>query len=790
MKKKKHFFLATFFAVMATFAMAQVPAAPQWLMYPIDTTNDVTASIITAHAAKQMGTGICHVKIQVKPSGSNTWLNSDTYTYASSAALIQVTQDSLVANTLYSVRLVSYNVDYSDSAITGTQTVRTKQSVQPVTVGLVTNLSLLPKSGWKFSATAISQNAFAFASRNTPPFETVSDTIYFFGSTTDTVFFTNTVAGQTVPSVTIIVKALDGSSFAPSSPTQSFSAPAYTAAVMNFGTPTITKDSVRVNLNITGLGNAGNPMLEVVIKDSLSGVFVHQTLQTITSTGSIAIAKGGLLSNRLYTIQALATTPQNMTTIATLPLKTLNVNPATVVVSQQLPQDYMLYTVKSFISTTGSGDSSKVKYAELLEDNVVVNSLVLALTDTGTITFTQTNQTPGTSKSIKVRVTNGANLVTTSGAINVSMLAVGKPVMNPTGSVKTTDSLYVGFNVTGLGIPLNPTFHVVIKNPAGVVILDSTRIITQTGIIGIGKGGLLSNTAYTITAALANSMMLGDTDVVVITTNSIVITPNATPSIVNLFADNSVTLRVTGISYGASANNTSTIKLVRKIPQIGFVDTTTVAPGLIGSGTIPLYTYTDCVGGYTTQITVIDVSLAGTKVGNTLQQNMPLPSDVILADIAQDDNLTSATTLAVKVFGSGEGNASPTLKIWLYQNNNQVGSMFFTTVSPGMFDYPYSWDNLQPSAEYKVVAELSASGSAPSPMTKYFYTDAISGIKEIAEMTETQIVQVANVMGQIVAKGEYKTVHASLLGSQTLFFFTPLGHDGFPSGGSRKLFIH
>jgi len=580
------------------------------------------------------------------------------------------------------------------------------------------------------------------------------------------------------------------------------------------------------------------------------------------------------------------TIPVNMTTVSTKVFKTLNVDQATVTVSQQLPQDYVSYTAKSFINPKGSGDSSKVVYAELLENNVVVNSTILALTDTGTITFTQTGQTPGTSKSVKVRVTNGANLVTTSSSVNVSMLAVGTPIMNPTTSVKTVDSIYVGFNVTSLGIPLNPTFHVVIKNQLGATILDSTRLVTATGIIGIGKGGLVSNNTFAITATLANTMMLGDTEVVVITTKNVnppsvtatytktytdytitsvpnqngtwdssaikqlnyyednvlvgidstggtvfnrtgrsqgqlyhikvevvnkanlssfitfnitmqQLQPNQAPHINDLIAENGAILHVSLISYGASAGNVSNLRFIRKDTETGIIDTANGASGLIGTGTVFEYVFTDCIGGHTIQVTVIDDNLAGRVVGNTRQQVMPQADDLALGGITLDSATTSATTIGADVFGSGEGNI-PLLNLWLYQNNALIGTVFSTSVSSGPFDYLYVWDNLDPDTEYKVVAELSAPGKQPVTKFALFRTKTITAVEEVEEEISThtpaqdEIVWVYNYIGQEVARSnEYSKTYQKLrdmYAGKTLLFQVRT-KDGIPTGKTYSIFM-
>ncbi len=264
--------------------------------------------------------------------------------------------------------------------------------------------------------------------------------------------------------------------------------------------------------------------------------------------------------------------------------------------------------------------------------------------------------------------------------------------------------------------------------------------------------------------------------------------PNQSPYIYDLFADGT-DLRVTGIYFGASPGNTSTPRLMCRDMMTGFVDTGTVATGLTGTGSIPEYIFTNRVGNHRYQVTVFDDSPAGRVWGNTREQNMPPPSDVVIGGIVQEQVSTTATMLGIHVFGSGEGNDSPILKLWLYQNNVQIGSVFSTVVNSGMFDYEYVWDNLQPSTEYKVIAEISATGSATSSTFGFFYTDAMSGLSEIPQITETQAVRVCNIMGQVVTNGEYKTVHTSLLGSQELFLFTPLGDDGLPSGTTRKLFV-
>ncbi len=878
---KKQFFLATIFAVMATISMAQVPYIS--LSEPIDT-SVVTTDSITVGLQQFPGTGSnWHVQPQPQKVGTTTWLQRDTSHYADTYQNLSIGVGNLDAASGYRIRLIIYDDAYvTTDTLYYSEVVTTRPTAQHVQIISVTPVSLLPKSGYKVTGNSIGQPAKVWA-LNAATFAAVTDTFTFgfMSNYSDTLSFLFDSANMVHPPVRVYMKGLTDNWITSSAVIPGITSPAYTAATMNFGTPVITtKDSVRANLNITSLGNAGNPILGMTITDSLTGLPISQSSQIVTSTGPISISKGSLLSNRWYRINAIVTTPQNMTSTSTLLFKTLNVNPATVTVSQQLPQDYVSYTAKAFIDPKGFSDSSKVVKAELMENNVVVNSSVLALTDTGTITFTQTGQTSGTSKSVKVRVTNGANLVTTSSTINVSMLSVGTPIMNPTTPVKTIDSMYVGFNVTSLGIPLNPTFHVIIKNPAGVIILDSTRLVTSTGIIGIGKGGLLSNTTYTITGTLSNSMMLGDTDIVSVTTNNVntplvtiatpvvnytdytvtasinsngssdsskvkkvyyyednilvdsvsgnvtqvtftrtnrnqgqsysgkvkvvnlanlsttatvsiqmqSLAPNQKPHITDLLADDAATVRVTNITYGASANNTSTIRLVFKILQAGYVDTLTVATGLIGSGIIPEYTINNCIGGYTTEITVIDESPAGIKVGNTLQQNMPLPSDVVLADVTQ--NNTTGNILSINAFGSGEGNANPTLKLFIFHDNLQIGSMFSTTVSSGMFDYSYSWDNLQPNTQYKVVAELSAIGSASSTMTKYFWTSGVTGIKETHIPEPSQKVRVVNLLGQVITtQEEYRNVCESLKGSQKTVFITPVDSNGVQTGDTKKILI-
>lgn len=539
------------FAFMALFSMAQTPTL---LSVDIDT-NTITTHSFYIPAQAFGGGGTWYVEPQVKEINTNILIPGDTTMYTGTGMSFSVMKDSLLANTDYLPRLVVYNSAFVQVAIVDDYPiVRTKPNAMPVTIGSAFAAPMLPNSGLQFTgSSSVGQQAFALG-YPTAGGAPVTDTIHFgfTNSFSSTLMFLVDSPNYFHPSTRVVIQGLSDGSVASSAIIPAFSTPTYTATTMTIGTPVVTKDSVFTNINITSLGNGGNPTLHVIITDTL-GPNVFQFQQVVTTTGPIGIPKGSLLSNHYYRITATAITPVNMTTVSTKVFKTLNVDPATVTVSQQMPQDYISYTTKSFINTKGSGDSSQVVYAELLENNVVVNSTVLALTDTGTITFTQTGQTSGTSKSVKVRVTNGANLVTTSSAVNVSMLTVGQPIMNPTASVKTIDSIYVGFNVTSLGIPLNPTFHVVIKNQLGDTILNNTRLVTSTGIIGIGKGGLVSNNTFTISATLANTLMFGDTEIVVITTKN-VNPASATPVITTTYTDYTIaaTINQNG-TYDSSA---------------------------------------------------------------------------------------------------------------------------------------------------------------------------------------------------------------------------------------------
>jgi hypothetical protein len=675
---KKTIFLSTIFAMMALFSMAQ---APVLLPLGIDT-NLITAHSITASATKLSGSGQWHAKIQVKASGTSMWLNSDTETFGNGVTIITIDKDSLVANTQYLVRFISYNTAFTDSAISTIQTVWTKQLPQPVSITSATSVSMLPKSGIIFTASAVEQSAFGFGIDYFTSAR-VTDTVFFIGNVTDTVLFLVGGPSYAHNQTIFIVKALDGSSVDYSSVIPAFADPNYTAPHATSGMVYKNQDSVRVTVNVTSLGNAGNATMVVIIKDTL-GPIVLQTVQAITSTGSFDFSKGQLKTNHWYNIFVSTLNQFGMGDTLRYSVKTDNVNDPSGTLAVGAV-GYTAYTVSTTSATNGTGDSSSIKAVYYYEDGVIVDS-----STSSSPSFTRTGRTQGHTYYGKVKLVNMANLSYTTPQIPITMLTLAS---------------------------------------------------------------------------------------------------NQEPTIDDLFADGPFDLRVSLITYGASPGNTSTPRLMCRDMMTGYVDTATVATGLIGTGSISEYVFTNRIANHSYQVTVFDDSPAGRVWGNTLQKTMPAPADPVLAGIVQLQVSTTATTLGIHVFGSGEGNDSPILKLWLYQNNVQIGSVFSTVVNSGMFDYEYVWDNLQPSTNYKVVAEISATGSATSSTFGFFYTDAMSGLSEIPQITETQAVRVCNIMGQVVAQGEYQTICASLAGSQACLFVTPLGSDGLPSGSTRKLFF-
>lgn len=304
----------------------------------------------------------------------------------------------------------------------------------------------------------------------------------------------------------------------------------------------------------------------------------------------------------------------------------------------------------------------------------------------------------------------------------------------------------------------------------GASIVDSMTVsFTDTATVSFHEHNKTPNMNYSVKVKVVNVANLSATSATVIVHTTFV-APNQDPHIDDMFADNAATLRVSLISYGASTGNVSNPRLVFKDNQTGIVDTTNIATGLTGTGTILEYVYTNCIGGHTIQVTVIDDNYAGRRVGNTRTQTMPLPDDPILADMVLDSATTTTTTLGIIPFGSGEGNL-PTLKLWLYLNNTPIGTVFSTSVNSGSFSYPYSWDNLQPNTRYKVVGELSAPGKQPSTVTRYFWTNDVStGVEEpVEEVVEKVILSAAtipakqqsriwNFSGKLIGEGEFRDI--------------------------------
>ncbi len=455
-------------------------------------------------------------------------------------------------------------------------------------------------------------------------------------------------------------------------------------------TPVKTQKSVSVTVNVTSLGNSGNPELKIHLADASTGSQVYDTSLTVTATGLMTfIMNVGVTSNHDYIFSDTLTNSLHVGDTLSLLVHTPNVNPPSITATYT--RTYTDYTITSVPNQNGTWDSSAIKQLNYYEDGVLVG-----IDSTGGTVFNRGGRTQGQLYQIKVEVVNKANL--------------------------------------------------------------------------------LSSTLFSITMQ--------------------VLQQNQAPAMNDLFADDASTLRVSIISYGASAGNVSNPRLVRRDAQTGIVDTVNIASGLVGTGTINEYVYTDCIGGHTLQITVIDDNLAGRVVGNTLQQGMPAPEpSPVISAILKDIANNTANILAVTVRGSTEGNVA-ILKIHAYENNVEIaGSPFTSPQFSGDVNVSYAWDQRTQNTQHRITAELTnVTGGGYDIETVFISTELGTGIDEISAKTPQQdeIVWVYNYIGQEVARNnEYSNTYKNLrdMYAGKMLLFQVRTKDGIPTGKTYSIFM-
>jgi hypothetical protein len=188
------------------------------------------------------------------------------------------------------------------------------------------------------------------------------------------------------------------------------------------------------------------------------------TSQPVTSTGNIPVPKGGLLSNRWYEFTAILFNTYGSADTITFMVKTDNVNAPKATVAVGAAAGYYDYYVDVFLNPQGNWDSSQIKKLYLYESSAssingtLIDSMMLALTDTGTVTFHETGKLPSKDYWMKVKVVNLANLsYTSSPAVKVST-----QVMAPDGAPHIT-AVYADdastLRVTGITYNINPAHN-------------------------------------------------------------------------------------------------------------------------------------------------------------------------------------------------------------------------------------------------------------------------------------------------------------------------------------------
>ena len=479
MKKKALFSIVAI--LMALFVGAQAPI----LFFPsIDTINDVTTTTIAASASRQTGTGAWHAKLQVQHIDSTVWLNSDTGHYTTAQSLTTRIKDSLSAYTWYRVRFITYNFNYSDSAISAVHTARTKMAPQPVTIGTVTPLSILPKSGLRFTASAISQTGFAFAASNTFPYSTVTDTVWFSGLITDSLFFTNSGPGWLSPDVTVIVKGADGS-VAYSNPIPGFYAPNNTAPSIVFDTATTTPNSAVIKLNVPSLGNVNGGCVVITKVTNSFGAIVLDTTQAITTTGPVTYGLPNLLSFTGHTGSSRIVNGINQADTAMFSFTTKNVPAPALNAIADTTEYEDRWKINIYVNTAATYDSSKMQVVYIYKNQngswILIDSVLTSITGSGSINFTKLNQPAGTTWMIKVQGKNIAGLLSNAVILNVHTKVYNAPTAPYvadllTGSANGTSEI----EATGFQFYINPgssgDYAFVVRDITDNVVIDTTYL--------------------------------------------------------------------------------------------------------------------------------------------------------------------------------------------------------------------------------------------------------------------------------------------------------------------------
>ncbi len=252
--------------------------------------------------------------------------------------------------------------------------------------------------------------------------------------------------------------------------------------------PVKTQQSASVTVNITSLGNAGNPTFRASFIDAVSGAHKYDTSIVVTSTGLLTIWTLNVTSNHAYYFSDTLTNVLGVGDTTLVSFQTPNVNAPTA--THTVTTTYTDYTIAVPIDPHGTWDSSAIKKTYLIEDNIVIDSVI---GNTALANFHIYQRVPGAVYHDKVQVINLANLSTTTSAFNVPMVSI-TPDGIPSFSLLFADDAST-LRVT------NITYHVSVGNIAMIRILREDlmtgQIDTFTVVAGVTGSGTISSFTMT-----------------------------------------------------------------------------------------------------------------------------------------------------------------------------------------------------------------------------------------------------------------------------------------------------
>ena len=396
---KKGFPLGAIFAAMIVFASFGVKAATTVAML----STDSTYHSLTAHGTRLSGTGAYDVTLEGITSGG-TWLTSQPVHVAAGQNSFQVTLDSLLAGTLYDIRIRARDASDSVGQVTPTRSVHTAPAPLPADVTFVRSVPSLPESFIIVSYHSVGSASKVFGlDFNAIP---VTDTILVTGTGTDTLRVRN-APGQGVPAgFPVIVPVL--SQVLPTQGTNTW--PAFTApsaiavSVGALDTVYVSQDSMRIKGTVT-LGNTATPTtLSRYLYDSIGGSLIYQWAPTILAIGGpVHSSVGGLTPNTLYKEVYIVTDSVGSDT-SFLMVRTKKVPNPTITIGT-VTKTSRSYTVPVSVATNGAWTASQITDIWFIEGGIDADSLNnLSVSNTGNFNFARPNKVPGTTYTYKVKV--------------------------------------------------------------------------------------------------------------------------------------------------------------------------------------------------------------------------------------------------------------------------------------------------------------------------------------------------------------------------------------------------